>query len=443
MSDPLHFIIFRFCLITAEVAIFDLLFLFTMKKRKNWLWAILTTILSTFGIVVGLCFLCNSIFSSNNYDKYIVAGAFAVMQLLIIVLLGAGFYFAFKISIYELGSIISLAYATRWILFCLYSFILNIADPSLILLRINQQTPLNFVIYFLTMGLYMGLACFGIIKNKKKHRYYLELPAFIIAVVVIVLNTILISFAESMSENNLLEYSFVLISNIFTVVLIIVVNFYTQRQIKLRLENELVNSMLNRQAEQYKFTKANAELLHVKAHDLKHQVAILRKGGPEAEKILDELDSVVSEYESVILTDNNVINVILSEKWQYCVKHKIKMSCNVDPKALENMETVHLYTMLGNILDNAIEAVMKIKEKEKRIISLNISYNHGLSIVQCHNYFNGKIEMDNENFLTSKDDSTSHGYGIKSIKSIVNQYGGEFDFSIDQEIFNLIITIPN
>ena len=443
MNNPLHFIIFRFCLITAEVAIFDLFFLFTTKRKKNWLITIITTLLVTFGVVIGLCFLWNNIYINCNYDKNIVSISLAIMQLLIIALLGAGFYFAFKISIYELGSIISLAYASRWVIFCLYSFVLNLADPSLMLIRINQQTPLNFVIYFLTMGIYMGFALFNIIRNKKKHRYYLELPAFIIANSVIVLNTILISFAESMSEEHLAEYSFVLISNIFTVVLIIVVNFYTQRQIKLRLENELVNSMLIRQAEQYKFTKANAELMHVKAHDLKHQVAILRKGGPEAEQILNELDSVVSGYESVILTDNNVINVILSEKWQYCVKHKIKMSCNVDPKALDNMETVHLYTMLGNILDNAIEAVMKIKEKEKRIISLNISYHHGLSIIQCHNYFNGKIEMDDENILTSKDDSISHGYGIKSIKSIVNQYNGEFDFSIDKDIFNLIITIPN
>lgn len=366
MNNVLHFIIFRFTLIVIEIAIFDFFFFLTMKKRKNWIFKSILTVLVTSGIIIGLCFLVNYFYQLSNYDKNIVSLTGAFMHIIILLLLGAGFYFCFDVSLYELGSIISLGYATRWILFCLYSFVFNLIDPSLILLRINQQTPLNFVTYFTINIAYMVFTFFAIIKGKKKMDYYLELPAFIIAAIVIVLNTFLLSFAEAISSDHLLEYSFVLLSNIITVSLIIVVNFYTQKQIKLTLENELVNSMLVKQAEQYKFNKANAEMMHVKAHDLKHQVAILRKGGPEAEKILSELESVVSSYDSVILTDNNVINVILSEKWQYCVKHKIKMTCNVDPKALENMETTHLYTMLGNILDNAIEAVMKIKDKEKR-----------------------------------------------------------------------------
>ena len=148
---------------------------------------------------------------------------------------------------------------------------------------------------------------------------------------------------------SILEYSFVLIANIINLALIIAINFFTQRQMQLRLENDVVNSMLVKQTEQYKFNKANADMLHVKTHDLKHQVAILRKGGPEAEALLNELESVVYGYESTIITDNPVLNVIISEKWQYCVKHKIKMTCNVDPKAFSNLEPVHLYSLLGRM----------------------------------------------------------------------------------------------
>ncbi len=442
MSDPFSFIIFRFSLIVVELAIFVFLFLLTMKKRKYWIVKSILVVLVVEGIIVGACAGINQLYTATKYDRNITSIFGALIQLVILLLLAIGFYFCFDVSLYELGSAVSLGYAVRWIIFCLYSLIFNFANPDLILMRINQQTPLNISIYVLIYVSYIALTCFMIIKNKKG-QFTLELPAFITIIIIILLNTFLISFAESSSQDHLLEYSFVLIANIINLALIIAINFFTQRQMQLRLENDVINSMLVKQTEQYKFNKANAEMLHVKAHDLKHQVAILRKGGKEAEDLLNELESVVYNYESTIVTDNAVLNVIISEKWQYCIKHKIKMTCNVDPKAFSNLENAHLYSLLGNILDNAIEAVMKFKEKEKRIISLNISYNRGVSMLQCYNYFNGKVTFQDGLPLTDKGEKSVHGFGVKSIKNIVDYYNGEINFDIDKDIFNLRISIVN
>ncbi len=99
--------------------------------------------------------------------------------------------------------------------------------------------------------------------------------------------------------------------------------------------------------------------------------------------------------------------------------------------------------MLANILDNAIEAVMKIKQKDKRIISLNITCNHGLSILSIYNYFNNEIKVEDDVPLTSKKNKKEHGFGFKSIKNIVEKYGGALTFEADKEIFRLQITIPD
>ena len=442
MNDPIIFVVFRTSLIAIELAIFSLLFLTTMKKKKHWIIGVISTVIIVGGIVVGVSFATGYLYSYTRYDRNVTSIFGALLQLLILLLLGFGFYFCFDVSLYELGSVISLAYATRWVIFCLYSLIFNFANPELILVRFNQQTPLNIIIYLAVYIPYIVFTAF-MIRRFKKIQYTLELPAFIAIIVVILLNTFLISFAESSSDEHLLEYSFVLIANIINLALIIAINFFTQRQMQLRLENDVVNSMLVKQTEQYKFNKANADMLHVKAHDLKHQVAILRKGGPEAEALLNELESVVYGYESTIITDNPVLNVIISEKWQYCVKHKIKMTCNVDPKAFSNLEPVHLYSLLGNILDNAIEAVMNIKDKEKRIIFLNISYHRGVSLLHCYNYYNGEVLLEDGLPLTDKEDKNVHGFGVKSIKNIVNQYNGEVSFDVDKNIFNLKISIIN
>lgn len=442
MNNILWFLIFRSSLIVLELSVFVLAFLFTKPRKKLCILKVVAVIIVVLGIVIGLNFGLNEAYKSVNYDRTLVSVLGGLMKLLIYLMLAAGFHFCFKTTIYELGSIVSLGYAAREIFFCTYSLIFNFINPGLFLIRINQQTPLNFVLYFAVLIFFFVAVVLLIRKDKNHYFFTLELPTFIILGIVIVLNTMLISFAETISDEHMLQYSFVLISNIIVLTLIMVLNYYTQQQIILKSNNELIKSMLNKQSEQYKFAKANAELMHVKAHDLKHQVEILKRGGPDAEKLLNELSSTISNYESVIITDNNVMNIILSEKWQYCVKHEIKLSCAVDPKAFEKVDNVELYTMLANILDNAIEAVMKIKQKDKRIISLNITCNHGLSILSIYNYFNNEIKIEDGVPLTSKKDKKEHGFGFKSIKNVTEKYGGALTFETDKDIFRLQITIP-
>ena len=440
MNENTAFIIFRFALIAVELAVFLFLFLCTAKKRKLWALRSLLLLAVVLGIVTGLCFAIANLYSAVHYDRVIVSLVGAAMQLLILLLLGGGLFLCFDVKFYELASLVSLGYASRWILFSLYSLLFNFINPNLFLIRIHQQTPLNIAIYAAIYTVYIGVSAF-LIYRRKDEKYTLKLPSFIAAVIIILLNTFLLSFAETNSEEHLLEYSYVLISNVISLSLIIAINFFTTREERLAVENKLINSMLVQQTQQYKFDKANSEMLHVKAHDLKHQVAVLRKGGPEAERLLDELDSVVYGYESVVLTDNPVINVTLSEKWQYCIKHKIKMTCSVDPKALQKMDNIHLYSMLGNILDNAIEAVMQIKDKEKRLISLSIAYNRGASLLRCYNYYEGSLKMEGGLPKTTKGDASTHGYGMKSIKNIVDLYDGELSIAAENGIFDLRITL--
>ena len=91
-----------------------------------------------------------------------------------------------------------------------------------------------------------------------------------------------------------------------------------------------------------------------------------------------ELEHLTGAYDAVVKTDNATINAVISEKWMYCTTHGIKLSYMVNPKALEFMESVDLYSLIGNIIDNSIEAVMRLSEKNKRVITMNVSEKTGL-----------------------------------------------------------------
>ena len=83
--------------------------------------------------------------------------------------------------------------------------------------------------------------------------------------------------------------------------------------------------------------------------------------------------------------------------------------------------------LLGNMLDNAIEAAQECKT-EKRSIELNISSLSNRLIVIVRNSINHTILSENPNLVTSKHDKSEHGYGIKTIKSITEKYDGTIDF---------------
>ena len=120
--------------------------------------------------------------------------------------------------------------------------------------------------------------------------------------------------------------------------------------------------------------------------------------------------------------------------------HDIKLSYMVNPKALEFMDSVDVYSLIGNIIDNSIEAVMRLDEKNKRVITLNISDKNGIVTLSSNNYYSGSLEMRDGLPVTVKSDKTSHGFGMRSIKSIVEKYKGDMNISAEDNIFILTIT---
>ena len=245
------------------------------------------------------------------------------------------------------------------------------------------------------------------------------------------------------TDNNDFMYCLLLFSNIISLLLITSVELLMRKIYDLRNENQITNQLLAEKGSQYKFAKANMERLHIIAHDLKHESAILRQGGEEAKKILDNLDKGIESYDSILLTENQTLNVILNEKWLYCQKHAIRLSTIVDPTALSRLSTIELYSLFGNLLDNSVEAVMKIKDKSKRAISLNVSHSHGISSIDIRNYFTEFIQIEEGLPQTTKKDSNNHGFGTKSIETTVNKYGGDYSCYIENDVFVVKIAIPD
>lgn len=233
------------------------------------------------------------------------------------------------------------------------------------------------------------------------------------------------------------------ISDFFTCSLILVVQYSIFRISTLNREKEIVGELLYERQKQYKLSKENIEMINHKCHDLKYQIQALKHAdSEEIEKYIAEVEDSIMIYDHVVKTDNEVLNTILSEKSLYCEKHKISLSCIVDATPLDFMRTLDIYALLGNALDNAIECVSMYKNKEHRVISLTISTQGNFLCIQTNNYLEGQLQMEDGMPVSTKQNRAYHGFGMKSMKHLVEQYGGALYASQEEGVFMLQMVIP-
>ena len=209
-------------------------------------------------------------------------------------------------------------------------------------------------------------------------------------------------------------------------------------------ELEAVQQTLQTQYQQYKQSRESIDLIHMKYHDLKHQLHFLRTE-PDSQKreaYLDSMENEIKSFELQNKTGNAVLDTILTGKGLYCLKHGITLTSVADGSLLDFMDVMDICNIFGNALENAIESVLEIKDKEKRLIHVTVSQVNDFVMIRVENYFEGALKLDGEDFLTTKGDDLYHGYGIKSIKYTANRYDGAVYINAENNWFDIKIAIP-
>lgn len=213
---------------------------------------------------------------------------------------------------------------------------------------------------------------------------------------------------------------------------------------QIQVDNELhiIKALWEQDRKRYELQKENMEIVNIKCHDLRHQIQTIRKSGTIGEQMIDEIEKVVKVYDSNISTDNEVLDVILSDMALRCQCNDIQFTCMVDGKQLSFMEEVDVYSLMGNMLENAFEYECKVQPSSDRFISVVIrEIAEGVSI-HVENYYIGDAVVENGIVETTKEDKNFHGFGMLSMKKHVEKYAGRLEVMIEDEMFQVDILIP-
>lgn len=211
----------------------------------------------------------------------------------------------------------------------------------------------------------------------------------------------------------------------------------------MRQELEVMNLLWKKEQEQYMLSKENIALINQKCHDLKHQIRAIRDlNEEEMDKYLIEMEDSIHIYESIVKTGNEALDTILTEKSLYCKEHGITVSCVADGSQMEFINIIDLYTILGNAIDNAIEAVEKFKHQEKRQIDILIYRQQNFLAINVINPIKGNLVYEEELPVTTKKEKGYHGYGLKSVKYLIKKYDGFLSINEEDGCFSLMMLIP-
>lgn len=212
----------------------------------------------------------------------------------------------------------------------------------------------------------------------------------------------------------------------------------------LRQELDMIQLLWHQQQEQYQVSRETIEIINRKCHDLKHQVRLMRKieNDGEKEKYLEEIEKSVQIYSAIVKTGNEILDVILTEKSLFCEKEEIYINCVADGKLLSYMDSIDLYTMFGNAIDNSIEAVRGMEDKEKRQIDIQIFSKKNFLIIWIMNPLSGQLTFEDGLPVTTKAQNGYHGYGLKSIRHTIEKYDGFLDVETKDGWFYLKMMAP-
>lgn len=212
-----------------------------------------------------------------------------------------------------------------------------------------------------------------------------------------------------------------------------------------RLEDSLRHMDLQNalQKEQYELLRENIEETRKAKHDLRHHLLAMQ--GYIKEKDLDGLERYIMEYsdslaapDGIPVCDNYAINILVLHFKGIAQKHQIPIEISIGlPEQLPIQES-DFCIILGNLLENAIEACIRIKSGISPFIHLSVGTagNHML-ILTIKNSYDNPIRIQDHTFLSSKREG--EGIGLSSIQHMVSRYDGVFKYEYKDNVFSVYV----
>ena len=171
-------------------------------------------------------------------------------------------------------------------------------------------------------------------------------------------------------------------------------------------------------------------------HDLRHhlfEIEGLAKQGEDEQicSYIEELRGTFADSKQLVHTGEYETDSLINYLLDNARNHQIEVTCDVKIPEDMDVSRCKLNVVVGNLLENAIDAASKAEDKK---LFLTMKYSGGMLFLQIKNTFSGIVNIDNGR-IHGRKSKDSHGIGLRSVQDLVNEQNGTLEISVEENMF--------
>ena len=233
---------------------------------------------------------------------------------------------------------------------------------------------------------------------------------------------------------------FTIISTVIILYIILEIKKQSEEKVK---EKEMYTRLESKNDYYEKLEKSQEDIRRL-YHDMNNHLYAIKNMNKNKSDSLEYIESIQNELNKanqIKASGNAIFDIIVDEKMKICENKGIEFILDLDSKNTGFIENIDMSSILGNILDNAIEACDKI-ENSRKYINLKSMWAKNMFVFICENSKENDVKKVEGRYITSKNDKSKHGIGIKSVEASVKKYNGKMNIFCDENTFRIKVVIP-
>lgn len=420
--------------ISIAIAIISLYFAINIKQKNTLIFSILC---------VAMCFytsypLINSIFILHIFPWYAIELTSGSIVMLLV--------FILHNRLCKMKASVSIISSSVICLFSITTFLYGLFSGNLQPGMTDAYSKLVFAYKIYAVIYLISTSCITV----KNHDTYLSpLLYSSIFFACSCLWDILLPLYEPIITGWFIEWgSLILVLGIGIVICKNIVKTYSHN-LAFAEEHKQVNRQLSMQLEYSRQLKENTEENRRLTHDFRHHIRTLTSMAENSkeENIFNYLNTVNNMFNETIthpnigFCDNIAVDSLLKYYYNLAKNKDININISLTLPNTLPLSDVDFCTILGNLLENAIEACETLP-KEQRSIFLDSKVSPQMIFILIENTYDGLAQSNGKFFITRKVDKHSHGIGLESVRKIIESKDGVIDLYPLEKNFRVGLSIP-
>lgn len=281
---------------------------------------------------------------------------------------------------------------------------------------------------------------FGRRRTNTKANIHLQVLSLFIIITCIGVNRLVVDSAAGNVYFDIASSLYAILCCVFALIIQFTVTKWQQAD----TERLLTAQLFSESRKQYEQWSVNAGMIKEWIHDLRHLMNRIERLASQKQVDIPDISKVraaVDRISPTARTGNDALDILLRNMDDLCRQNSITLQCVAYADCLKYFDGMKLYFLFANAIDNAMEGVSGIEDPEKRLIDISIRAFGDTAAIHIWNYFKGPIAFASGLPVSSKQEEL-HGFGMKSMQRIVDEFDGVMHAHTEGEIFNLDIMLP-